>query len=580
MESFPRNKALKFLPMVHINYYLRGPERVKTRNSRIYLNALHIAIFSLVLLVVAGRAETSDDYQDLVVLFKEWRAFEQPPLLDGAPDYTAGTFNKRYEIFKGYQRRLQEINPGGWPVDQKVDWYIVLAEMNGFDFNYRVLKPWARDPAFYKSVWTYRSDTPAHEGPTHHAVTELWSYSFPLTKNEEKRLITDLKVIAPLMKQAQINLTGNARELWIAGIRDIKRQSANLENLRRTVDDQAGERLKKAIAEAKSATDALANWLEEQAEFKTGPSGIGKENYTWYQQHVHLVPLTWADEVRILKRELARAWASLKLEEHRNRHLPPLKAANTEKEFEALTERSVNKFMSFLRGQEIVTVADYFEPALRAHMGRFIPLEKRNFFTIGMHYDPMPLYSHFYHWFELARMENEPHPSVIRRDALLYNIFDSRNEGTATAVEEMFMQAGLYDDNPRVREIVLIMIAQRAARGLGSLYAHANESTMEEAGNIHSEWTPRGWMKTERDLLIFEQHLYLRQPGYGSSYITGKYLLEETMASYARKKELQGESFQLKNFFDELNAIGNIPISLGRWQMTGERYQILEVPGK
>jgi uncharacterized protein (DUF885 family) len=151
----------------------------------------------------------------------------------------------------------------------------------------------------------------------------------------------------------------------------------------------------------------------------------------------------------------------------------------------------------------------------------------------------------------------------------LYNIFDSRNEGTATAVEEMFMQAGLYDDNPRVREIVYIMIAQRAARGLGSLYAHANEMTMEEAGGIHSEYTPRGWMKTEKELLIFEQHLYLRQPGYGTSYITGKYLLENAMAENARIKELNGEPFVLKEFFDHLNSMGNIPISLGQWEMTG-----------
>lgn len=63
-------------------------------------------------------------------------------------------------------------------------------------------------------------------------------------------------------------------------------------------------------------------------------------------------------------------------------------------------------------------------------------------------------------------MDTEPHPSVIRRGPLLYNIFDSRNEGTATAVEELFMQAGLYDDSPRTREIVYIMIAQRAARAL------------------------------------------------------------------------------------------------------------------
>ena len=42
--------------------------------------------------------------------------------------------------------------------------------------------------------------------------------------------------------------------------------------------------------------------------------------------------------------------------------------------------------------------------------------------------------------------------------------------------------------HPRSKEIVYILIAQRAARGLGSLYAHANLMTMEEAGKIHSEY--------------------------------------------------------------------------------------------
>jgi len=174
-------------------------------------------------------------------------------------------------------------------------------------------------------------------------------------------------------------------------------------------------------------------------------------------------------------------------------------------------------------------------------------------------------------------MDKEPNKSDIRKGPLLYNIFDSRNEGTATAVEEMFMQAGLYDDSPRTKEIVYIMIAQRAARGLGSLYAHANEMTMEEAGGIHSEYTPRGWMKTEKELLIFEQHLYLRQPGYGTSYITGKYLLENALADYARTQELQGKPFVTKNFFDTLNSIGNIPISLGHWQMTGQKKHLTPV---
>ena len=234
--------------------------------------------------------------------------------------------------------------------------------------------------------------------------------------------------------------------------------------------------------------------------------------------------------------------------------------------------------MSFLEEQEILTVTDYMEPALREHLGTFIPEEQRNFFRIGQHYDPVPLFTHFYHWFELARMDTEPHPSPMR-GPLLYNIFDSRSEGAATGVEEMFMHAGLYDDSPRSREIVWIMVAQRAARGLGSLYAHANEMTMEEAGTIHVDWTPRGWMKTEKELLIFEQHLYLRQPGYGTSYITGKYLLERMLADYAKLVEERGEEFKLKTFFDELNRIDSIPISLARWEMTGLDDEIRSLNG-
>lgn len=508
-------------------------------------------------------------YQDLVALFHEWRIFETPPQREGAPDYTAQSFEKRQPTFKALQKKLTSIDTTGWSIPQRVDWMIVWAEMNGYDFNYRILRPWERDPAYYKSLWMARSDVPAHEGPTHHGTTEIWTYSFPLNKEERKRLIADLEVIPPLNEQAQLNLVGNARDLWVAGIRDIQTQSKNLNRILEWPGVAKDKTLVRAIEAAINSTDRLAEWLEAEAPSKSGPSGIGKENYSWYLQNVHLVPLTWEDEVMILRRELSRAWASLKLEEHRNRKLDTLGSVESIQAYNALAQSAAQSLMRFLEEDEIVTVKSYFGPALRQHLGQFVPKDRRNFFWITVHYDPRPLYCHFYHWFELARMDTEPNPSEIRKVPLLYNIFDSRNEGMATAVEEMFMQAGLYDENPRVREIVYIMIAQRAARGLGSLYAHANDMTMEEAGGIHSEYTPRGWMKTEKDLLIFEQHLYLRQPGYGTSYITGKYLMENAMAEYARLKEIQGKPFEVKEFFDQLNAIGNIPMSLGTWEMTG-----------
>ncbi|MEQ8548069.1 MAG: hypothetical protein RIC03_09175 [Cyclobacteriaceae bacterium] len=524
---------------------------------------------SLLLISALLVSAQASSYDALSTFYTKWRTFENPPKYNGAPDYRQATFDQRLPKFKALSAELKAMDTAEWSTAQQADWMIVWAEMNGFDFNHRVLKPWQRDPAFYKSVWTYQSDVPGHEGPTHHATTEIWQYEFPLSKEESERLLADLKVIPALNQQAKINLTGNAKELWITGIRHITDQSKDLAMILEEKGVLKNKKLTKTINEAIQSTNDLAEWLQKEAVKKTGSSGIGKENYTWYQQNVHLVPLTWNDEVIILKRELARAWSSLKLEEHRNRALPPLPEAQDVEAYNQLADQAATSLIQFLDKQEIVTVKDYFEPALREHLGEFIPKETRNFFWIGAHYDPRPLYSHFYHWFELAREKYEPLDNSIRQGPLLYNIFDSRNEGTATAVEEMFMQAGLYDDLPRVREIVYIMIAQRAARGLGSLYAHANEMTMEEAGGIHSEYTPREWMKTEKDLLIFEQHLYMRQPGYGTSYITGKYLLEDVMMEYAKMKETQDEPFVLKDFFDELNAIGSIPISLGKWEMTG-----------
>jgi uncharacterized protein (DUF885 family) len=90
---------------------------------------------------------------------------------------------------------------------------------------------------------------------------------------------------------------------------------------------------------------------------------------------------------------------------------------------------------------------------------------------------------------------------------------------------------------------------------------------MKQAADFHVAWTPRGWMSPELDLLGFEQHLYLRQPGYGTSYITGKYLIEQLWLE--RAKQL-GKDFSSMRFFTELNEAGLIPVPMIRWQMTGK----------
>ena len=201
-------------------------------------------------------------------------------------------------------------------------------------------------------------------------MLELWTYSFPLSDSEEQRLIGQLNVIPPLMRQAQRNLTGNARDLWVAGIRNIEAQRSNLDNIAETVGDAASSDLTAAIAAAQQASDELVAWLQDEAPSKTGPSGVGKENYTWYLRNVHYVPLSWEQEVFLLERELDRAWSSLKLEEHRNRNLPLQVAAATPEEYDRMADEAATEMMAFLEDQQVMPVKAYMEPALREHLGR------------------------------------------------------------------------------------------------------------------------------------------------------------------------------------------------------------------
>jgi hypothetical protein len=118
-------------------------------------------------------------HEQLVTLFRQWREFQKPVTVNGVPDYGVEAMKKQHAELKTWQQKLQSFDTTGWPVNHQVDWYLVYAEMNGLDFDHRVLRPWQRDPAFYKTLWMERSDVPAHEGPTHSAIVEAFSANTP-----------------------------------------------------------------------------------------------------------------------------------------------------------------------------------------------------------------------------------------------------------------------------------------------------------------------------------------------------------------------------------------------------------------
>ncbi|TVS10215.1 MAG: DUF885 family protein [Wenzhouxiangella sp.] len=545
-----------------------------------FQRTLRQAAFFGLILCAAGflphTVQANAEHADLAALFAEWREFEHPGRHNGAPDYRPASRARQLDALPAWRARLEAIDPSEWPVTEQIDWYLLWAEMNGMEFYLRVLRPWQRDPGFYASVRTYQSDTPAEEGPTVHDALRLWEYPVwprtslsqprPLNPSERTALAAELQVIPALLEQARSNLTGDAADLWSAAVASFDAQLDALDRLRDRLGDHGDSELGEALAAARDSSREFRDWIAAEAPAKRGPAGVGRAHYSWHLRNVLLVNASWEEERVIHERELARSHMALRMAEARNRQRPELVAADSPEAFAELQERSIREYVDFLDRHDIVSIRPWYRRALRERTFDYVEPDDRNFFLRVHHYSPKPLWAHFYHYWDLEQMREDPHPSPIRQDALLYNIWMSRAEGVATGMEEWTLHAGLYQDQPRVEEVVWIMLATRAARGLASLKVHDGEFSMAQASDFHVRHTPRGWMRRD-SLLGFEQQLYLQQPGYGTSYITGARITDDLIRQRA---EQRGEQFRLREFFDDLNDAGMIPLALLRWELNGD----------
>ena len=529
-------------------------------------------------------AQPTRGHAQLVDLFKEWRAFVHPQIVRGVPDYSVAAMATKAARLPDFRRRLAAIDSSAWNASERNDHRFVEAEMNGFDFFLRVLKPWARDPGFYQTVFPEMSDVPAHEGPSAEPNIDLYKFSYPLSAADDAKLSKLFDSVPGLLDQARRNLAdSHAHDLWAYGDRAFNEQAealAALEAGTLSLNDLGGRRtaslagtsprLRTAVRNARVATEAFAEWVRSEAPKRTGPSGIGKNNYDWYLKHVLLSPYDYDQQVTLLERELDRSLASLRLEEARNRAAPPIAEVRDPAAYRRMAEAREAKFYELLTGTGFIPDRPYYRSALFGQLGDYTPPDKRNFFTHVTALDPLPLSSHQFHWVELARLKHQPHSSPIRQTPPLFNIYADRSEGLATAMEEILMQAGLYDDEPHGRELVWIMLANRAARGLASLRVQANEISLAEAGKFHARWTPRGWSDPNSRLVGFEQLLYLRQPGYGPSYIIGKVQLDELLAIQSHATEAQGRPFVLRDAMERIFAAGIVQPALIKSELGGE----------
>ena len=522
------------------------------------------------------RADFSTDYADLVALFEDFRSFQQGDSgniqsysqsgwilsgLDDTPDFSAAAMAEKYGELRTYQERLESIDPSSWAIAQQTDYHLVRAEMNGYEFQHRVLSPWSRDPGFYNDVIETLAE-----------VAEL-----PLLENEAAGLQSRLDSIPGLVRQAKENLndfSSIAADYATLAILSLGDTRSVYESLGQDLAVHHPE-LVADVESALAAIDDYEEWIRTSEPRMTGDAGVGKENYNWLLRNVYLFPYTWDDIRTIVELEDNRVIAFQRLEEHRNRDDPPLVPVQSQTEYREGIEEAVAHIMGFLRDEEIFTVEDYLVPddyyeTRYSEKGYSLDEpwpETHDYFFNFSHREAVMENTHELvgHHFDLLRAQRDDR--VIRGGERPYKISTARDEGLAFALEELLMHAGYLDGrNPHGREIAYEQAAFRTVRALSDIYMHSGDWSLDDAMRFCVDNAPHGELLEGSHHLWFEMDTTLRGVGHHMLMVLGKVQFMKLMRDRANQL---GDDFVLGDFLDEVYASGQIPWSLIRWEMTG-----------
>ena len=115
--------------------------------------------------------------------------------------------------------------------------------------------------------------------------------------------------------------------------------------------------------------------------------------------------------------------------------------------------------------------------------------------------------------------------------------------------------------------MLYIMLSSHMSLAIPDMKMQANEIDLAEARRLCADITPRGWTRADEDVVYFEMQSNLRNPGgFHSNVVTGKAYF---MKLFRESAQALGDDFVIRDFVDEFLSSGLIPMSLIRWEMTG-----------
>jgi hypothetical protein len=549
---------------------------LNTRWSGLKTSGIFIICFCFGLILSAqasadGDAAGDSGYRELVSLLDEYLEFRDPAgttayqiirdragqPIDPVSDYGDAAIAAQREKLKEFQTRIQALDVTSWSVAQQVDYLAVRSRLNQADFILHISRPWARDPGFYVD-----------------RMLQVTFTELPVEGADREALLASLRAVAVLVDEAQTHLDDVAADYAELAIHNMSQSDGVGHGYPYRAEPPAGvlgwydDLLERAevqpdlIEDIQAARDAVRQfdtWLRSRQAGWTAPAGVGEAAFDWYLKHVKLMPWTSAELVLLGRRELDRLWADYALERHRNQALPELTPAVSAEDYQQRIDATDRRIRQFLQEQAIITVPDDIG-VLDTNAPWIVRPGGRNFWEEIQFRDPSPDHLHAVipgHRFDGIIASRDEHP--IR--SKIYSA--GRVEGWATYLEEAMMQAGLFADQPRVRELIQIFGIFRAARVPADVWLQTRRMNVNEAVDY---WLPRV-PYLDRNVARVDAEIYLRRPpGYGIGYTIGALQMQRLLAD--RKRQL-GDKFVLRTFHDEVMRAGRLPLSLIRWEMTG-----------
>jgi Bacterial protein of unknown function (DUF885) len=537
-------------------------------------------------LFAQGAKESADPLQSFAQEFWQWRAATQPFSTDDIPrierpggprDWSRAAIEHQRGQLRQFEKRWKSLAASVKTPAWQVDYQLMGSALGRVKWELELNPRWRRDPNFYLE----QSLT---------AITEALTVPPPFDEVRSRELLTRIRNIPQIVRDGEANLENPPTpfaKVAIEALAGVQEKLAGMTPSLAPVTTLKPAELAAALAQAGTALEEYRGWLQKKLPESPQRSEVGREAYNFFLKNVALLPYTPEQLLEMSSQEWARTVAFETYEEIRDRNVPQLKIArDTETWIQkaAADERAIREF---LEAQNIVTVPqgvrhyklrpmpeylhtlaafgetdDFSGPSRLNEDGtRYVepPSENMGFFWLATAQDSRPITVHEGvpgHYFQLALSWRNPDP--IRR-----HYYDSgANEGIGFYAEEMMLQAGLFDDSPRTREIIYHFMRLRALRVEVDVKLALGLFTLEQAAEYLENSVPMDRQTARSEAIMFST-----TPGQAISYQIGKIQIMELLQEARRK---QKEHFNLRKFHDFVWSNGNVPIALQRLQYLAE----------